>query len=109
PARADAGQLLRDLSKLPADAAPGLHDDGDDLAAGAGPYAARLRVALPSRRSRPPGIRLRRCRRVLGPHQPRGLENLGTLAARDRIAWLHAGPVLGARIAAVGIRSLHPS
>ena len=37
----DAGQLLRDLSELPADAPSRLHDDDDDLAAGS-PDRTRL-------------------------------------------------------------------
>jgi hypothetical protein len=60
PARLPAGpaagrdrqgrQLLRDLSELPADTPPGLHDDDHDLAAGLRTDEARRGMAFPSRR-----------------------------------------------------------
>ena len=50
-ARAHGGQLLRDLSELPADAASRLHDDDHDLAAGLRPHAGSSPngISIPTR------------------------------------------------------------
>ena len=104
----DGGQLLRDLSELPADAASRLHDDDHDLAAGLRADEARRRMAFPSRRDREAGFRVRGCDRVLGSHQSRGLGDLRAVVSRDQLTRLSAGAVLRAREAAVGVRSVRP-
>ena len=78
----DAGQLLRDLSELPADAPSRLHDDDHDLAAGLRPDEAGRRVAFPSGRDGEAGFRVRGRDRVLGSHQSRGLGDLGAVVSR---------------------------
>ena len=51
----------------------------------------------------------RRCDRVLGPDEPRRLVDRRAVAGRHQLARLSAGPVLGARRAAVELRRNRPS
>ena len=68
---------------------------------------AGVGVALPSSRDRQAGLCERRRDRLLGPDQPRGLGDLRTGAARDRVARVPPGALFEPRNAVVGIRSLH--